>query len=90
MIVWDFNILINVTKTVYFCFQENEGEDDYAKDNYGNLPLIRSEVHKDVTHTNINSLKTISGGSDALIRARLHTSRAKGKFFSKTLKIINF
>ncbi|MCL4142827.1 UNVERIFIED_CONTAM: hypothetical protein GTU68_013861, partial [Idotea baltica] len=53
---------------------------------YGNLPLIRSQVRQTVKHNSIDSLQLNEAGKNIIIRARLHTSRAKGKQCFFTLR----
>ena len=60
--------------------QEEQMGEDYSKDCYGNLPLIRS------TEKNVHPLSKIKdccpqvSEKKVWIRARLHTSRSKGKY----------
>ncbi|KAL7638872.1 UNVERIFIED_CONTAM: hypothetical protein RMT77_010406 [Armadillidium vulgare] len=68
--------------------KENESE-DYSKEFYGNLPLIRSEIPKPVLHRNIGTLNLNDIDKEVLIRARLHTSRAKGKQCFFTLRSVS-
>ena len=52
---------------------------DYARDNYGHLPLNQSQTRGTTTWTAIDAIGPALVGSSIRIRARLHTSRAAGK-----------
>ncbi|GLH00156.1 Aspartate--tRNA ligase [Gryllus bimaculatus] len=58
--------------------QDEDGE-DYSTGRYGNLPMIQSTEHVSRTFTPVHDLTESLAGSDVWVRARLHTSRAKGK-----------
>ncbi|ESO94292.1 hypothetical protein LOTGIDRAFT_118845 [Lottia gigantea] len=53
--------------------------EDYAKDNYGNLPLIQSASKSARRLQKISTLTTDLAGQKVWLRGRLHTSRSKGK-----------
>jgi len=54
-------------------------DEDCAVGLYGALPLIRSEEKKPVTHIEFKSLSKSLANQTVTVRARLHTSRGKGK-----------
>jgi len=53
--------------------------EDFAKDKYGDLPLINSSVKTDRKWIDVQELDLNKKGERVLIRGRLHTSRATGK-----------
>lgn len=58
----------------------NEGpEEDCAEGCYGDLPLNKSQQKLEVKHIDIRDLGKNLANKTVLIRARLHTSRGKGK-----------
>lgn len=54
-------------------------EDDFAKDKYGSLPLIRSTEKPDRVILNVEDLDQSYDDKVVWVRGRLHTSRATGK-----------
>ncbi|XP_033098159.1 aspartate--tRNA ligase, cytoplasmic-like [Anneissia japonica] len=54
-------------------------EDDFAKDRYGIAPLIQSKTVVDRTLVKLQTLVEEKDGETVWVRARLHTSRSKGK-----------
>ncbi|XP_027200696.2 aspartyl-tRNA synthetase [Dermatophagoides pteronyssinus] len=60
--------------------QSDANVEDYAKDNYGQSPMIRStEKNLDRKFTNVNMIDESLADQTIWIRGRLHTSRAVGK-----------
>lgn len=59
--------------------QEEQMGEDYSKDFYGNLPLIRSTEKNGTPLTKISNCSPDIAEKTVKIRARLHTSRSKGK-----------
>ncbi|XP_041371715.1 aspartate--tRNA ligase, cytoplasmic-like [Gigantopelta aegis] len=53
--------------------------EDYAKDFYGNLPMIQSREKVDRTLHRVSGLTPSRADEKVWIRGRLHTSRSKGK-----------
>ncbi|XP_072174108.1 aspartate--tRNA ligase, cytoplasmic-like isoform X1 [Diadema setosum] len=53
--------------------------DDFAKDRYGNLPLIQSQHKIEREITRVEGLTADRVDQKVWVRARLHTSRSKGK-----------
>ncbi|XP_071942284.1 aspartate--tRNA ligase, cytoplasmic-like [Antedon mediterranea] len=53
--------------------------DDFAKDRYGVAPLIQSQNVPDRTLIKLQTLGVEKDGETVWLRARLHTSRSKGK-----------
>lgn len=61
---------------IHFCF----GVVDVSEGKYGNFPLIRSDKRiEERKFTYIKDLNKTISGNYVWIRARLHTSRARGK-----------
>lgn len=54
-------------------------EDDFAKDNYGTMPLIRSTEKPNRVVINVGNLDQSFSEQFVWIRGRLHTSRSTGK-----------
>lgn len=54
-------------------------EDDFAKDNYGPMPLIRSTEKPNRVVVNVGDLDQSFSEQSVWIRGRLHTSRSTGK-----------
>ena len=52
---------------------------DYAVDKYGRLPLNQSQQKSGRVRTRVEEIGADHVGKSILIRARLHTTRAKGK-----------
>lgn len=60
--------------------QQQSAAEDFAKDNYGLMPLIRStEKNSSRKIVNVGNLDKSVAGQTVWIRGRLHTSRAIGK-----------
>ncbi|XP_072397071.1 aspartate--tRNA ligase, cytoplasmic [Diabrotica undecimpunctata] len=61
--------------------QQNVAEEvDISVGKYGNLPLIKSETkHNERSFTPVSDLNKSVSGKTVWIRARLHTSRSRGK-----------
>ncbi|XP_045117848.1 aspartate--tRNA ligase, cytoplasmic-like [Portunus trituberculatus] len=58
--------------------EQDEGE-DCSKDLYGNLPMNRSQEKRPVTHVPLKDIGRNLSNQTVTVRARLHTSRGKGK-----------
>ncbi|XP_064114710.1 aspartate--tRNA ligase, cytoplasmic-like [Macrobrachium nipponense] len=58
---------------------QEASEEDCAVGHYGNLVMNRSQEKKPVTHMEIKELGKNLASESVLLRARLHTSRGKGK-----------
>lgn len=54
-------------------------EEDFAKDNYGIMPLIQSKEKIDRQLTSVCDIDENMAMKTIWIRGRLHTSRGKGK-----------
>ena len=59
--------------------QNDQDEDDSCKDNYGDLPLIQSQDVTDRKWVPVGEINDSLAGQTILVRARLHSSRVKGK-----------
>lgn len=57
--------------------QQTASQDDFSKENYGVLPLNRSQSRPRQTRHQISTLESHIGET-VLLRARVHTSRGKG------------
>lgn len=59
---------------------QNESEPDFSEGRYGLLKLIQSSgEHRDRIYTDVKDLGVKMDGQEVWVRARLQTSRAKGK-----------
>jgi lysyl-tRNA synthetase class II len=58
--------------------QEDEGE-DYSSDRYGHLPVNQSQQRTGHVRVRIADFTPSMDGQTVLLRARVHTTRAKGK-----------
>ncbi len=59
--------------------QKAQDEEDPLKDNYGDIPLIQSQDKTDRTWIAVRHIDESQVGKEILVRARLHSSRVKGK-----------
>ncbi|KAL7882267.1 hypothetical protein AOLI_G00091160 [Acnodon oligacanthus] len=59
--------------------QQTADEDDFAKDRYGVSAMVQSQEKVDRTLVRVQELTPQRGGQLVWVRARIHTSRAKGK-----------
>uniref|UniRef100_A0AAR2LK47 Aspartate--tRNA ligase, cytoplasmic n=1 Tax=Pygocentrus nattereri TaxID=42514 RepID=A0AAR2LK47_PYGNA len=59
--------------------QQTADEDDFAKDRYGVSAMVQSQEKVDRTLVRVQELTPHRGGQLVWVRARIHTSRAKGK-----------
>eukprot|EP01028_Stygiella_incarcerata_P004706 TRINITY_DN204_c0_g1_i1.p1 TRINITY_DN204_c0_g1~~TRINITY_DN204_c0_g1_i1.p1 ORF type:complete len:543 (-),score=170.55 TRINITY_DN204_c0_g1_i1:195-1823(-) len=53
--------------------------EEVGKVPFGKLPLIQSRKHSEETYTQIEALDTELAGKKVVLRARIHSSRSKGK-----------
>jgi len=54
-------------------------EEDYARDNYGTLPLIQSKEKSDRQLVPVRDINESLAKQTIWVRGRVHTSRGKGK-----------
>ncbi|CAF1120821.1 unnamed protein product [Adineta ricciae] len=59
--------------------QNTTNEEDFAKDSYGNLPLIQSKEKNDRQLLPVRDVNEALAKQTIWVRGRLHTSRGKGK-----------
>lgn len=59
--------------------QNEPEEEDALKDNYGDLPLVQSQSITNRKWTPVGQIDESLDGQTILVRARLHSSRVKGK-----------
>lgn len=55
-----------------------EAASDFAKENYGKLPLNQSSTKTGIKRTQIGDLSAANDGEEVVLRARVHTSRKQG------------
>lgn len=59
--------------------ESTDDSEDYSKDQYGQMPVIRSaDKHEARKFVDVKDLKS-SVGKEVWVRGRIHTSRCKGK-----------
>ena len=72
---------------------------DVSEGKYGNYPLIQSTGKPDITYDDIKDVTLVKDGKETWVRARMFTSRLKGKnlcsflieeHFTKYLVIVRF
>ena len=66
-------------------WQEPVETEDVSKGMYGNRPMIQSASRPDITFLDVSSLTPSQADKKVWIRARLQTSRAKGRFLNTLL-----
>uniref|UniRef100_A0A672K3T5 Aspartyl-tRNA synthetase 1 n=1 Tax=Sinocyclocheilus grahami TaxID=75366 RepID=A0A672K3T5_SINGR len=59
--------------------QQEADEDDFAKDRYGICPMVQSQQKLDRALVRVQDLTPEKAEQQIWVRARIHTSRAKGK-----------
>lgn len=59
--------------------QQEADEDDFAKDRYGISPMVQSQQKLDRALVRVQDLTPEKAEQQIWVRARIHTSRAKGK-----------
>lgn len=59
--------------------QQEADEDDFAKDRYGVCPMVQSQQKLDRALVRVQDLTPEKAEQQIWVRARIHTSRAKGK-----------
>ncbi|ROL52343.1 Aspartate--tRNA ligase, cytoplasmic [Anabarilius grahami] len=59
--------------------QQETDEDDFAKDRYGICPMVQSQQKLDRVLVRVQDLTPEKAEQQIWVRARIHTSRAKGK-----------
>uniref|UniRef100_A0A8C2CZE0 Aspartate--tRNA ligase, cytoplasmic n=2 Tax=Cyprinus carpio TaxID=7962 RepID=A0A8C2CZE0_CYPCA len=59
--------------------QQETDEDDFAKDRYGICPMVQSQQKLDRALVRVQDLTPEKAEQQIWVRARIHTSRAKGK-----------
>ena len=59
--------------------QQTEEAEDYAKNNYGNLPMIQSTERPDRVLMKVEDIDVDQADQLVWLRGRLHTSRSKGE-----------
>ncbi|XP_052004302.1 aspartate--tRNA ligase, cytoplasmic-like [Xyrauchen texanus] len=59
--------------------QQDADEDDFAKDRYGLFPMFQSQQKLDRALVRVQELTPEKAEQQIWVRARIHTSRAKGK-----------
>ncbi|CDQ57314.1 unnamed protein product [Oncorhynchus mykiss] len=59
--------------------QQSTDDDDFAKDRYGVPPMVQSQQKLDRGLVRVHELTPEKAGQLIWVRARIHTSRAKGK-----------